>query len=716
MDTNQLEHELHEESRNVWINTRWNFLKAMQDGKGKLTDLIIPGTYEELKTARDEGKLIPGAFYRMTDYETIITGSYDLTSQNLTGKLHCAVSAGHQFDLLLCAEAVNSFDEDVRVLPHEGDTYFANSDLKSWELKYTIDNDASYSWANAAGRGVIFWMKDEFGNQADYDFKNIQFVRYALKFISAPGSFTNDSSYLVAYDAEHQPNRYGAPYHVLKALKAGNGSTYTTPFAGNKFTFDVGADILDTVQSEAIDATFLSTFHADLYYTFDYFDVSTGKHLDVSLSRIDSMPCYNNIVAVNYRTAGTDLGSSSFSYLKAFGPSGNVWEFNSRNNAGLYKMAYGVFECRLAGFCSGNTFGGNCASIKFSEDCHGNIFGNDSSYNDIGFSSYENIAGDNFARNKCDNLMYQNCFAESCYDNVFYRIIYNNKIGSAFQNNNILDIFTGNTIGNNFQCNILGRTVTSNTFGNNFKNNQLVGTASSNTFGNGCQDNFIGRQAGGNTIGDNFSNNRIAGTFNGNSIGTGCSKNIFGFNISGFNWGNNCTNNILGSSISGIIATSGGLANNVFGSSISSLTFRTSNCSNNSFGSGISSCTFQSLQFCEFGNYISGIQFANNCDCTYSTFGTGISVLNVNCTVISLRVGNNCNGNTINSSNSTLSKFIICDRVSNITIPAEQLSETSGFYQMDKFDSSPNHATLSHYTAPATCTSVSTEDGGTTWE
>jgi hypothetical protein len=32
-----------------------------------------------------------------------------------------------------------------------------------------------FEWATEKGKGVIYYMKDEWGNEAPYDFKNIQF-------------------------------------------------------------------------------------------------------------------------------------------------------------------------------------------------------------------------------------------------------------------------------------------------------------------------------------------------------------------------------------------------------------------------------------------------------------------------------------------------------------------------------------------------------------
>ena len=55
--------------------------------------------------------------------------------------------------------------------------------MNAWELKYCLDNDKElFGWADTNGKGVIYYMKDEFGNEAPYDFKNVMFQR---RYISA---------------------------------------------------------------------------------------------------------------------------------------------------------------------------------------------------------------------------------------------------------------------------------------------------------------------------------------------------------------------------------------------------------------------------------------------------------------------------------------------------------------------------------------------------
>lgn len=121
-----------------------------------------PITYSELKAKRDNSELVERCFYRITDYQTT-------TVQEATQ------SAGHQFDIIVQALSVNALDVEAKAIQHEGDEYFANSNLSGWRLWYVLDNDTNtFAWADAeAGKGVIYRMVDEWGNDCPYDFKNI---------------------------------------------------------------------------------------------------------------------------------------------------------------------------------------------------------------------------------------------------------------------------------------------------------------------------------------------------------------------------------------------------------------------------------------------------------------------------------------------------------------------------------------------------------------
>lgn len=144
----------------------------IKDGEWTLTaygEQEVRVTYSELMTLLQSARLTSGKVYRITDYATVLTS--DITT---------AQSAGHVFDVLVTAVAENALSEDARAIHHDGDTYFGGSQLKSWALKYSLFNDTtSFGWADELnGKGVIYFMRDEFGNECGYDFKNIQFKRW----------------------------------------------------------------------------------------------------------------------------------------------------------------------------------------------------------------------------------------------------------------------------------------------------------------------------------------------------------------------------------------------------------------------------------------------------------------------------------------------------------------------------------------------------------
>lgn len=138
-----------------------------EDSKILLSAVSV--TYAQLGTLMNNNQLLAGAFYRITDFVTT-------TAQARTR------SAGHQFDLIVHAISNNELSEDANAVLHAGDTYFANSNLKAWVIKYSYANNTSrYGWADTTnGKGVIYYMKDEFFNECGYDFKNIQFARYKV--------------------------------------------------------------------------------------------------------------------------------------------------------------------------------------------------------------------------------------------------------------------------------------------------------------------------------------------------------------------------------------------------------------------------------------------------------------------------------------------------------------------------------------------------------
>lgn len=153
---------------------------VISGGESVDIDLSIEScTYEYLVELINNSSLIPNKLYRITDYVTT-------TVQENTQ------SANHQFDIIVKALSNKILSEDASVMLNDGDTYFAECDLNAWEIKYCFNNDTTrFAWADTSnGKGVIYYMKDEFNNECWYDFKNIQFLRTAQWFKDNPNFVT----------------------------------------------------------------------------------------------------------------------------------------------------------------------------------------------------------------------------------------------------------------------------------------------------------------------------------------------------------------------------------------------------------------------------------------------------------------------------------------------------------------------------------------------
>ena len=88
--------------------------------KNKLESLnMIKVTWSELVSLKNSAQLIPGCFYRITDYECT-------TTQTNTS------SAGHPFDIIVLALTNNTLSEEARACLHSpDDSYFQEAVQKA---------------------------------------------------------------------------------------------------------------------------------------------------------------------------------------------------------------------------------------------------------------------------------------------------------------------------------------------------------------------------------------------------------------------------------------------------------------------------------------------------------------------------------------------------------------------------------------------------------
>ncbi len=448
---------------------------------------MVSITYDEIKVLRDQSKLKPGQFYRITDYVTT-------TTQENTQ------SAGHVFDVIVLATDVDTLNENAKAIKHEGDTYFANSDLDAWEIKYDLDNDITkYAWADETnGKGVIFYMKDEWNNECPYDFKNIQFKRWAI---------TNITSNTLSID-------------ILQALNN------TFNFNNNGSKHFANKDVYGNWLPNHIDLTVtVDESNFGWYYTFNgmssedgttisnIYDLSTN-HFKLSDECINWLEedftgdnnqdnCYDNKISL-----ATQEFFADSTYYKGRHVLNNIvfnnglsycyyndgsWEYDTSSCYGNI-LSSDCIDNTFGSGCGSNTFGSGCELNTFGNGCSNNTFGNNCSYNIVGNSCYENTFGNRCWRNTFGNDCSKNTFGKGCTDNILIK---------KCDHNTLKENCSNNTFGNGCSYNIVGKYCYENTFGNNCSNNTFGNYCSHNTFGNGCSYNIVGKYCYKNTFGNN---------------------------------------------------------------------------------------------------------------------------------------------------------------------------------------------------------------------
>ena len=366
------------------VITKEQLLEIPQKGGAQFLVEIL---YSDLKTLRDTSKLSPGTQYRITDYVTTVRADLDY-----------AISAGNQFDIIVTADSDNKLNEVARAIRHEGDIYFPEQvKFESWELKYSLDNDVlRYDWADSVnGKGVIYFMKDEFDNEVPYDFKNIKFKRF--KVVSCI-NYSFEQAFSGRYFGQMDTSvftidpldfKFVFTFHdeeddseVSTMYKIGHGEFFGSNIIGGNF------------YATAVDDLKYLTLHLNNC-------VFLGNHIKKNVFGLEfENNTFGNVI--NYNTFGNNIYSNIF---------GNNIETNTfRNN--IYSNTFG-------NNINSNTFGNNIYSNTFGDSLVSNTFGNDINYNTFGNDIGYNTFGDSINYNTFGNNIYSNTFGNYIGYNTF---------------------------------------------------------------------------------------------------------------------------------------------------------------------------------------------------------------------------------------------------------------------------------------------------------
>lgn len=264
--------------------------------------LAVEVTTAQLINLSSTGHIEPGQLYRVTDY-TLYVDSQD-------GRYS---SGEHQFDILLLGATPTTFFSRAGAAQHAGSSYFNATGPSRWQLEVGISQ----------GRLVVLWMRDENGNEAPYDFKNLMFRRVRVTAAAAPYDKIKGLSDIGIYMGIKNPSGASVNHYPQ-----GLGSKAA-------FTFDDN----DTMY----------------YYTFSQIYGTQGSYTIEDIS-YDGNRCSHNVIARN------DSANTPNNIVFILGGSGAF--HNNTFEAGCSSMTFGLR-------------GGAVACCKFGANSYGNTFATD---------------------------------------------------------------------------------------------------------------------------------------------------------------------------------------------------------------------------------------------------------------------------------------------------------------------------------------------------
>ena len=614
-----------------------------------VTSPMIEVTYDELKELRDNSKLIPGYKYRIIDY-------YCGTTQEGT------CSAGHIFDIIVEAIAANELNENARAIKHDGDTYFANSNLNAWELKYSLDNNGDrFLWAQTVPMSAVTITF----NNTEVSSTSLNLGMTAtLTATVAPSNASNKTVIWTSSDSTIASVSNGyviakSPGTATITAQAGDITatcTVVVPSPPNGEFYIINGDFYlylnhETETSPLSISNTGGTVSKDLYLYDAYVPDANNW---VNISAIEGM-----WYAFETKLASSDVGNNVTLYGVI---SDGVNRFLYEESGTIMEMPMpltGVVEMDLSNVDIPEDI---IAEPIMDNVLHGVIYYMKDEFNNECPYDFKNIQ---FLRDKDSNLSYSilsgstPIYTFTDYNSSRSDASLNRSSDCFVHDNTISPVIVDDSQSLNNICLILG----TGNFKRCYNNIFMAGCTNMTIYSNfnmyintfnafATYNSFYGDSCCNNNFGYNFIGNTVKNSFSYNIIGAYCKNNSF----SGFfynNVGDEFHDNICGSNCQ----------YNIFRSQCSYNTFGTY-FRNNIVGSVFSHNTFGN--YCEhstFGEYCASNTFNNNCNCItlgddcaaiilaansqYSIFGNQCQYLNISSAIKGYRFANlTCGSNS----------------------------------------------------------------------
>ena len=416
------------------------------------TAQTINKTWSELKAMRDGGTLVPGQWYRITDYVTTTT---QVNTQ----------SAGHAFDIIVRADDASTLNENAYAANHAGDTYFANSNLAAWRLRYCLDNinwsltplttctftRNGSSWNNIQcigteeAYGDLTWYKWDFSAYGQYIYSNY-FYTQTLN--------NNETAYA---NSMGQWKSVGTISNVVTSSEQGKG---TILWMKDEFNNECSYDFKNIqfkrwkVSDKFYDKNdnLVRTELNDSY--FAQFELGSQES-SVLLNALQFITSEQFIWAYTFSSSATNQTQTDYSLLpdKVYNNvicgtystlMNNVFYGTCYNNT----IGFGFQYNTINSTCHDNNIGCNVRHNIIGSSFYNNEVADEFSWNGVGINFYENVIQNSFTYNKIGNYFHDNEIARGFYYNSTYQYVYSNFIQNDCSYNIFNKYFRMNHVGN----------------------------------------------------------------------------------------------------------------------------------------------------------------------------------------------------------------------------------------------------------------------------
>lgn len=478
------------------------------------SDHLTKVTYSELKTLRDDGELVPGMFYRITDYQCTTTQSN-------------TQSAGHQFDIVLLALSENKLSEEGWAMMNESNVYdvtFADDvTLKCWIFDTGYNDCNVVRYDNLVGITQMVWYINDDGGDVNLH----------------PDTKTAECSGATSSDLSEED----IPYNYFQNSKLEAWKVWycldndTARFAWADDSVDDKAKITSTIMGSEI--IFVRDIQSDIEISNTEYYAWTNESLTkYTLSETPQVndTLYNDDGStyskghVETYVAPTNLPNGRGVIYRLIDEFNNDIKYDFKNIQFKRTITDGAYDangtetwCYTLNLWANDTckdasiFGNTLAFDSYIAGVYANNFGYCTAYNlSSGPNSFAFALGDNVILSVDDGYgyyigMYSNTIGNNFHNNTISGdFFHENKIGDVFTNNIIDNSFYVNTIGNEFRGNTIGDSCSFNTIGNDFGYNTVGSNFYFNTIGNGFRNNTIGDFFKANTVGNAYFNNIIS--------------------------------------------------------------------------------------------------------------------------------------------------------------------------------------------------------------